>query len=90
MEGLIKPFKTKDVITGNNKYKDLNNATEYGIYSGTTPQIVANTPDGFPVLPYILLVYGYSTDRIVQTIISSSGKIATRSYIDTWSNWVYV
>lgn len=63
---------------------DLNDVRDFVFYSfgvsGTTNYAVDETS--------LLLVYGYSTTRIVQVQITALGKICTRFYSGAWAQWV--
>lgn len=76
----IKPLKLMPQLSN----ADLNYVRDFGFYSfgvsGTTNYAIDETS--------LLLVYGYSTTRIVQVQITALGKICTRFYSGAWTQWV--
>lgn len=62
---------------------DLNNVTQFGIYSFTVGDTTNNAINGAS----ILLVYGYTSSRIIQVQICFDGRMYARFLTESWSEW---
>ena len=80
MAGILAPFKMGGRLQSG---FDLNTLLDFGIYSFTTGDVINSGSDGASVL----IIYGYAPNRVLQVQITSSGKIYSILYTNSWSAW---
>ena len=65
---------------------DLDTLFDFGIYSFTVGDTVNNASSAASVL----IVYGYSSNRVIQVQLTMGGSIHARFYTGDWSEWTNV